>query len=156
MADVLNVMVNAGYRAPQHYKVCVSSSHSFLLKSKAIHPVCPTCGKTGLAPENSVKNKWHIGSQRMNGLSIKITINLILSLELWHGRRFRELSWFWDSSRQYMLPEKCPHYLKIILNMYLQSNGNNTNLQCVHCFVALRYHQTFVHGRPTKSSCYNP
>ena len=53
--------------------------------------------------------------------------------ELWHGRRFRELSWFWDSSKQYLLPEKCPRCLKIIPTKYLQSNGGNTNLQCMHC-----------------------
>ena len=29
--------------------------------------------------------------------------------ELWHGERFRELSWFWNPEEEYSLPELCPH-----------------------------------------------
>ena len=162
--DVLKVMENAGYKAPQHYKVCVSSSHSFLLKSKKIHPICPTCGKTW----SDCLDYYCLGLDFCNWFSSRDQCQKLMAhweqtdewfnrqndyqppsqSELWHGRRFRELSWFWDSSKQYLLPEKCPRCLKIIPTKYLQSNGGNTNLQCMHCSGSFTYFQSFVHGDP--------
>ena len=42
---VLKVMRELGYSCPQHFKVCVSSTHSFLLRNKQIHSACPICGQ---------------------------------------------------------------------------------------------------------------
>lgn len=35
--------------------------------------------------------------------------------ELWHGGRFRELSWFWNPEETYVLPDWCPFCHTVIL-----------------------------------------
>ena len=43
--EVLKLMNTLGYSRPQHYKVCVSTTHSFLLRGRETHSACPICGK---------------------------------------------------------------------------------------------------------------
>ena len=42
-SDVLKIMESAGYSSPKHYKVCVSTTHLILLKSKKQHPTKTDC-----------------------------------------------------------------------------------------------------------------
>ena len=61
--------------------------------------------------------------------------------ELWHGKRFRELSWFWNPQKEYILSEWCPFYHAIIpasivedcyeINRRIPCNG------CSKCFPAM-------------------
>ena len=53
---------------------------------------------------------WH---EKEDWLNKPLDFETIQS-ELWHGQRFREMSWFWDPSNEYLLPERCPHCQKIV------------------------------------------
>ena len=60
--------------------------------------------------------------------------------ELWHGKRFQELSYFWDTSKQTLLPERCPSCSSIIPSKKIQSEidehrilDHETSTICVTC-----------------------
>ena len=119
--EVVKLLKVLGYSPPKHYRVCLKESHSFLLYSPL--DVCPFCygswndcidyNVLGLGIEEwfqtdeqceklmghwKDKNSWLecCGSQSISNSS-----------ELWHGERFRELSWFWDPNKRTLLPGKC-------------------------------------------------
>ena len=117
------------YQPPRHYKVCVNELHSFLLESISKYPHCAICQIPwskcidycilGLNFEN-----WFL-SQKCKQLMVHWddkTSWLNLSeeaasgslTELWHSTRFQELSYFGDSSKSYLLPDKCTFCISII------------------------------------------
>lgn len=61
-------------------------------------------------------------------------INLI---ELWHGSRFRELSYFWDSSKEILLPTHCTHCNSIVPTNFIASANKCNDFQlsvvCPRC-----------------------
>ena len=44
--------------------------------------------------------------------------------ELWHGQRFRELSYFWDNSKETLYPVTCPSCLKIISSDVISASSD--------------------------------
>lgn len=144
--EVLKLMNTLGYSRPQHYKVCVSTTHSFLLRGRETHSARPICGKRWqdcidyyclslhfcdwFATEeqcNHLMGHWH----EKDWLNKPSDFEPLQS-ELWHGR-FRELSWFWDPSRKYLVPEKCPHCKKTISATELENSDLTDSLVCTHC-----------------------
>ncbi len=57
--------------------------------------------------------------------------------ELWHGDRFRELSYFWDPDQETQIPEICPTCQTIITVDEINLNSDEGNvdddsLQVIH------------------------
>ena len=64
--------------------------------------------------------------------------------EVWHGQRFSELSYFWDSSKETLLPEKCSSCSQIICSEVIANHlaepetesvlsFKQIDVQCPHC-----------------------
>ena len=161
--EVLKLMKTLGYSEPRHYKVCVSTTHSVLLQR---HRDCPICRKQwqncidyyclGLhfcdwfATEeqcNQLMDHWH---EKEDWLSKPSDFETIQS-ELWHGQRFREMSWFWDPAIEYLLPERCPHCRKIVPATELKERNSDSivvQMNCPHCSSELYYTPQMARGDP--------
>ena len=75
---------------------------------------------------------WH---EKEDWLNKPLNFETIQS-ELWHGQRFREMSWFWDPTNEYLLPERCPHCHKIVPAAELEEQNSDSivmQLYCPHC-----------------------
>ena len=66
--------------------------------------------------------------------------------ELWHGSRFRELSWFWDPTKEYTLPELCPHCNRTVPAALLEQVRHSMN--CPHCSSTFAVQPRKVCGDP--------
>ena len=126
-ADTLKHLRKLGYCDPLHHKVCVGDNHSVLLK-KAMDK-CPVCNR---ARESCIDyyvlglnfHDWFITEDRCTRLLThwnehsewlnKPNEDIHQRIELWHGERFRELSYFWDPTVSTLLPEMCPSCNSII------------------------------------------
>ena len=117
-------MKTLGYRSPRHYKVCCGRDHSTLLTSQETHPVCCVCDQAWAECIDYYVvglnfGDWFKTDQQCQAL-LEHWEDSITSLgqpddydhpektELWHGRRFRELAYFWDPSQSTLLPALCP------------------------------------------------
>lgn len=128
---VLSLLQSLGYKDAKHFKVCVqSSTHHFLLEDKKQHPCCPVCSK----PWEECVDYYVLGLQFCNWFSTNQQCEMLMAhwhsrsewlnkpidyephsySELWHGSRFRELSYFWDRDQETLLPHKCPTCAAIV------------------------------------------
>ena len=81
---------------------------------------------------NQLMDHWH---EKEDWLNKPLNFETIQS-ELWHGQRFREISWFWDPTNEYLLPERCPHCHKIVPAVELEEQNSDSivmQLYCPHC-----------------------
>ena len=125
--DVLKLLRKLGYENPAHYKVCCEPTHSCLLENS--NSTCPKCDKPrekridyyvlGLCFDSwfSTAEKckrllghWEDKNEWFNK-NPEEDINLI---ELWHGSRFRELSFFWDCKKTMLLPSYCTSCVSVV------------------------------------------
>ena len=72
--------------------------------------------------------------------------------ELWHGR-FRELSSFWNSTEEYLLPSRCPQCMKIVSAYVLASartsvDSHNVDVSCPHCSFPFNSPLQYSRGDP--------
>ena len=163
--EVLKLMKSLGYRDPKHFKVCVSQDHSCLLENRKVHPSCPKCSRPWahcidyyclglnlrdwfLTAEQCQKlmSHWNERGDWLNQGQCDT------QTELWHGERFRELSWFWNPEEEYTLPELCPHCRTIVPASIIQENATSTGspvcLKCTKCTREIRFYQRTVRGDP--------
>ena len=121
-SDIKKLLKKLSYSNPKHYKICCQGDHSSLLKGDDLACAickCP-CNKCidyyvlGLSFDDwfltqerckDLLNHWQSKDEWFN-VDPDDDISLI---ELWHGSRFRELSHFWDSSKETLLPAHCTH-----------------------------------------------
>lgn len=164
--EVLRLMKTLGYCNPQHYKVCASQDHSFLLTDKATYPKCPKCDKPwcecidyyclGLnfrdwfLTEEYCQQLMAHWRDRDEWLSGTAEHTHVAQTELWHGDRFKELSWFWNPEKEYTLPELCPHCNAIIPSAVVEeaSTSTPTVLKCKRCNKEFVCYQRTVRGDP--------
>lgn len=125
--EVCNLLENMGYSNPKLYWVCLDSSHPCLyavLENK--EDCCPHCGKHGSIPYYylSVTNKvkrWCSSSSMCKKMTAhweqrdhwlppdkKEGWGCGLKQEFWDGKRFSELSYFWNPDQEWVLPVRCP------------------------------------------------
>ena len=116
---VLKKLEELGYKPAEKHKVCIHQNHVNLVKNDP----CPNCNKNPsecddyyvLGLNNIVGNmfaccesiKAHT-SYWKNRHEWLIKEHLeVPRKELWHGERFRELSYFWDPDQVTQLSEVC-------------------------------------------------
>jgi hypothetical protein len=134
---VMKFLKKMGYKNPRHYKVCCGADHVTLIDSDS----CPFCNKPKakcadyfvlginlrsifLSKNNIIdhlahwKDKEHWMNRDQTGVPYK---------EIWDGERYRELSYFWDASKETFLPTCCPNCDNIIsLDEIKSSSTGNT------------------------------
>lgn len=113
---VMELLKILGYNEPRWFRVCIKEDHSYLLRSS--NELCAFCRATwkdcidyfvlGLGIDD-----WFTTDERCHNLMshwedreswfCAETATDSLS-ELWHGERFKSLSWFWDPQRITLLP----------------------------------------------------
>jgi len=122
---VLTFLKKLGYKRPKHYKVCCGATHVTLISEK---DDCPDCGKEwhkcvdyfvlGLHLEDYFLNEetirdhlehWNKREEWLNKEELNVNVK-----EVWHGTRFRELSYFWDADVETYLPVYCPNCETVI------------------------------------------
>lgn len=123
--EVLKLLKKLGYKDPKHYKVCASEDHSVILRNAAEH--CHICSK----PCKSCIDYYVLGLHFEDWFCTDDRCDQLLShwknkdewleansesrlSELWHGKRWKELAYFWDSKQQTLLPERCQQCKQII------------------------------------------
>ena len=77
------------------------------------------------------------------------------SSELWHGERYRQLSWFWDPDQEFLLPERCPNCFKIVPECDLKASAINreiSDVRCPHCSEHFTCLLQYTHGDPRNQS----
>ena len=168
-SEVLKKMKELGYRNPRHFKVCAAKGHSVLLKNKKDHPSCPFCGTLW---ENCIDyfvlglhfNDWFLTEDACNKsmchwderdtwLNKPLDYQPATKSELWHGQRFRELSYFWDPFAETLLPEKCPECSSVITeetiaNGEINHDSLSRKVTCKVCSTALFITPRVMKGDP--------
>ena len=121
---VLQFLRKLGYKDPQNFKVCIGKNHVTLVEYEQN---CSNCEKPwnkctdyfvlGLQPENYFLNEPTIKDHLEHWLNkhewMDENSNKCYK-EVWHGERFKELSYFWDENVETFLPVCCPNCDTII------------------------------------------
>lgn len=131
-------------------------SRSFLLLDRATHPHCSVCSK----PWNDCVDYYCLGLRFRDWFVTTEQCDKLLShweqrnewlnkfgeaeeharTELWHGKRFQELSWFWDPESEFILPEKCPLCSRVVPSRTVSESlssrcavGSRIEINCPTC-----------------------
>lgn len=159
--EVLSLMKRLGYNDPKHYKVCASPDHSCLLPDHDTTSGCPKCKKPwsecidyyclGLNFRD-----WFLTEQQCEQLMAhwrdrsewmsETACTDVVQTELWHGERFKELSWFWNPDKQYTLPELCPYCRAVIPSTVIE--GGTPIIECQKCDKEFACYPRSVRGDP--------
>ena len=75
--------------------------------------------------------------------------------EVWHGERFRQLSWFWDPDSEWLLPCRCSSCHAVIgqqtvLSAVHQCRDENiaVHVTCDHCYEDNEIQASYAKGDP--------
>ena len=79
--------------------------------------------------------------------------------EVWHGSRFRELSYFWDEEAETLMPTCCPNCFNIISvdeileasavqGVHMPLSNDRIHLSCAECTFDFIYNVTTKNGSP--------
>ena len=106
---VISFLKRLGYKDPRHYKVCCGKDHVVLVEDDE----CPNCQTPkehcidyfvlGLNLESAFLNenlvKCHLAHWEEKDDWFNVGHITVPYKEIWHGSRFRELSYFWDEQK---------------------------------------------------------
>ena len=167
--EVLKFFKTIGCEESRHHKVCITVSspvaddHLTLLED---HEDCIECGKEwknatdyyvlGLKPQNIFLSKdsikMHTAHWRERDEWFKKSQLAVPRKELWHGDRFRELSYFWDEDSEFLLPSKCDQCQNIIstemVNNGIDIGNDITQVICGYCSQTAQVECRFTSGNP--------
>ena len=163
---VIAFLKNLGYQEPKHFKVCCAERHVTLLDP---YTPCSECGKEWkdcndyyvlgihleeiFLDEQSTKDHlvhWKESDQWLGGKPDGIPFK-----EIWHGQRFSDLSYFWDSDKETLFPTCCPNCGTVLTASEIATAAHPgsrptdpVNLQCLECFHQFIHSPVFVRGCP--------
>eukprot|EP00111_Clytia_hemisphaerica_P012099 TCONS_00035538-protein len=148
------------YIDPVHHKVCFSVDHPLHHYVVGIDEQCPHCDVTPSVdryylPIKDKINRWFLSDDMAEKMlahwrdrdvwlgksGVSYPVN-----EIWHGSRFKELQWFWDTDCRWPLPHICTN-----CHSYINLNGNQSetiDVTCYHCYKEETIQPKFVHGDP--------
>lgn len=129
---------------------------------------CPHCGNYGYIPymylglESKVKNWFRNKEMCERMLSHWIEKEHWLDndeeypikKELWDGKRWRDLKWFWNPESQWVLPTSCKHCNIPIPTEHLINSldkdlvSNTKTVECPYCFEQFEHCITIPRGSP--------
>ena len=164
----IKILKNAGYNEPVADRVCLNKSHPHLWSVlRDATDTCKYCHKVGkiefhyLPLEDKVKRwcssqsfcrkmtaHWRHRESWLYGSSCGF-----LS-EIWDGKRFAELSWFWDPNKQWLLPVKCIICSGVISAEIISSRQHDIDqtlpivIECPHCYAQFEHSPQYASGDP--------
>ena len=164
---VLKFLKNIGYESARLYKVCMAKDHVKLLVDKEN---CPECGTRwdkaynyfvlGLDYENIFSNPEHLKKcmshwkNREEWFKRNDTVN-VPRKEQWHGKRYQEMSYFWDQDSEFQLPEICTHCNTVISTCRINQSRDDdldvneaSTVTCHECYRQFDCVPRFVSGNP--------
>jgi hypothetical protein len=110
-----------GYKDPTHVNVCCGTDHVRLLQYKEDCPICGQSWKNSIKyyvlgihlenyflSEDTIKDHLQHWENKNEWLGDDLDED-VKHKEMWHGERFKELSYFWDDSVETFLPVLCPN-----------------------------------------------
>lgn len=170
--DVKSFLENIGYKDAKLYWICLDGSHPCnygLMEFKEER--CKHCGNFGNIPFYYLslfdkvarwcsspimckkmsahweeKDHW-LPPESKNGWGFPE------KKEIWDGKRFAELSYFWDPTQEWTLPVFCPIedcHKVISAEELLQAseNGGRRDVTCPGCFNSFSFEIKTTHGDP--------
>ena len=164
-AHVLKKLEELGYKPAEKHKICMDDDHVTLVKNDP----CPNCRRNPLECEdyyvlglnNFVENifasseaikdhtiHWKNRHEWLNKEHLDVPRK-----ELWHGERFRELSYFWDPAQVTQLPEVCK-LCKTVIPVAIINAGreegdiNVRTVSCPNCLEETDITPRFLRGNP--------
>lgn len=160
--DAERLLHSVGYRDAKKYMICLDESHRchFGLMSSE-DELCPHCNKKGtipyyylgLGPKINLwssdpifckkimahwfeKDHW-LGQENQEGWGFED------KREIWDGKRFSELQWFWNPEEEWQLPTKCLNCGGVIsvqeINSSPDTDGGQKLVTCPYCTVTVSH-----------------
>ena len=164
--SVIRFLKNLGYEEPRHYKICCAEDHVKLLDYET---PCPECDEEwskctdyfvlGIHLEDifvdSATTEAHMAHWRERNEWFGGKPDNVSYKEIWHGQRFAELSFFWDSDTETILPTICPNCSDILTTSEISAAvlpGNSASdpvqLRCKECMASFLHTPKFMKGNP--------
>ena len=172
---VLHILEEIGFNNPKLYFICLNSDHPCvfgLMESK--RDLCPHCGNPGNIPYYYLsvldKVKRWFSSQKMcekisahwkekeHWLSEENRENwgYPLKKEIWDGKQFARLQYFWNPNSEWILPVACPVdgcgriiSSEMILNSPLiGANQDKRQITCPRCYNDFEHEVKKTRGDP--------
>jgi len=163
--QVMQFLKKLGYKNPQNYKVCCGTDHITLVDGDE----CPYCNTPkdlctdylvlGLNLKSIFISEKKIKDHLAHWLDKECWFNKrtpnVPYKEIWHGSRFSELSYFWDSEKDSFLPTCCQNCGNIISLNEIQAQstnvlapGDRVYLSCSECLFDFVYIIKTAKGNP--------
>lgn len=160
---VIRFLKRLGYQNPRMYKVCCGENHVRLLEEQQN---CPECNNEwagcvsyyilGIKFEDIFVNgeflKRHLAHWEDRESWFLQERVKVPKKETWHGQRFADLSYFWDSNSSTLLPAVCPGCNTVISKNFLNENNLvgevEFEIECNQCFQTFRYQKKYMKGSP--------
>lgn len=166
-AACMKVLVDAGYKEPDTYYVCLDSSHpglwSLLCSSTE---QCKFCKKHGNMKYHYLRlsdkvNRWCSDSAFCKRMTahweqrnkwLHGFKNECMN-EIWEGERFAELSWFWNPQEKWLLPVRCTFCNEVVsadnITEFMNEDTNvSINVECQHCYTEFNHVPQYAFGDP--------
>ena len=168
--DIQKLLKSLGYESPRCYRVCLKQDHSYLIKEK--NEQCPYCQSSwddgvdyyvlGLRVKNwfdteekceKLMGHWMDKHSWLDG-DTSNSNDTRLS-ELWHGSRFKQISWFWNPANYTLLPAKCVSCGMLISTETIeqelslpQATPTPLSVTCDGCRNIVNFHPNYMRGDP--------
>lgn len=169
------ILKDFGYKEPTTYYICLNAGHPYLWSlMKSSSDLCRYCQKPGLIQYHYLKladkvQRWCSNAEFCNKMTAhwlyrdKWMHNRRSNVandtfdEIWDGSRFSELSWFWNSEKQWLLPVRCTFCSNIvgteeIMHAMQRTMGSNctstVSITCSHCYTKFNHIPEYANGDP--------
>ena len=169
----INILKEFGYKEPRTYYICLDASHQNLWSTMdSATDLCQYCQKPGtiefhyLMLSDKVK-RWCSDSefckkmtahwlQRERWLhSTSASPNIHPLSEIWDGKRFAELSWFWNPEKRWLLPVRCGFCNHVVSAKEITSAmqgltvpTSELSITCSHCYNVFNHLPRYANGDP--------
>ena len=169
--SAMKLLTQNGYKPPIEYFVCLNDSHpcSFDVLKSADHNCrfCHTKGHSSIEYSYlPLKDKIHRWCQdakfchkmtahwteKGHWLDVDDEHSIVRYNEIWDGKRFSELAWFWNPLSQWALPARCPFCNSVVPVDDLGSNhvqqAHEISVNCPECHSEFTHSIKIVNGDP--------
>ena len=171
----MQVLRKAGYTDPLLYYVCFDQSHQNQWSmSRDPEQCCQYCHKPGnikyyyLSIADKMKrwcssetfchkmtSHWEHRDRWLNRAYSHTTPHHEFC-EIWDGDRFSQLAWFWDPTKQWLLPTRCnfcnevisAEDIAVLAGCTSTSETRSVTVHCSHCHTEFPYLLKYAHGDP--------
>lgn len=173
--EVKDFLEQLGFRDPKLYWICLDSSHPCLYGlMQAKDQPCPHCGNQGTIPYYYLSladkvQRWCSSPAMCREMTahwnekdhwilpeMKHGWGFPVKKELWDGKRFAQLSYFWDPEEAWGLPARCPQlgcgrivsHEQQLRSPSIDGNPNQRRVTCPSCLHSFIHILQFTHGDP--------